>query len=311
MNVLRPGRYRQFYQFGIEAIGSKDPAIDAEVMALAMSIYEKAGLENVKLVINSLGDQDSRKSYREALVKHFEPRIEEFCSDCQSRLHTNPLRILDCKKDRDHELMKSAPSILTYLNDESAAYFDKVKQYLNDLGISYEIDPNLVRGLDYYNHTAFEIMSNAEGFGAITTLAGGGRYDGLVEQIGGPEAPGIGFAMSIERLLAAIDAEKRELPVDKGIDCYIVTLGEKAKDYSVSLVYKLREAGISSEIDYENKKMKGQFKTADRLNARFIGILGEDELAQNKINVKDAQTGEQIEVALDEFIHVMKANQKG
>lgn len=305
------GRYRQFYQFGIEAIGSKDPAIDAEVMALAMSIYEKAGLENVKLVINSLGDQDSRKSYREALVKHFEPRIEEFCSDCQSRLHTNPLRILDCKKDRDHELMKSAPSILTYLNEESAAYFDKVKQYLNDLGISYEIDPNLVRGLDYYNHTAFEIMSNAEGFGAITTLAGGGRYDGLVEQIGGPEAPGIGFAMSIERLLAAIDAEKRELPVDKGIDCYIVTLGEKAKDYSVSLVYKLREAGISSEIDYENKKMKGQFKTADRLKARFIAILGEDELAQNKINVKDAQTGEQIEVALDEFIHVMKANQKG
>lgn len=261
--------------------------------------------------LNSLGDQDSRKSYREALVKHFEPRIEEFCSDCQSRLHTNPLRILDCKKDRDHELMKSAPSILTYLNEESAAYFEKVKQYLNDLGISYEIDPNLVRGLDYYNHTAFEIMSNAEGFGAITTLAGGGRYDGLVEQIGGPEAPGIGFAMSIERLLAAIDAEKRELPVDKGIDCYIVTLGEKAKDYSVSLVYKLREAGISSEIDYENKKMKGQFKTADRLKARFIAILGEDELAQNKINVKDAQTGEQIEVALDEFIHVMKANQKG
>lgn len=168
-------------------------------------------------MINSLGDRDSRKSYREALVKHFEPRIEEFCSDCQSRLHTNPLRILDCKKDRDHELMKSAPSILTYLNEESAAYFEKVKQYLNDLGISYEIDPNLVRGLDYYNHTAFEIMSNAEGFGAITTLAGGGRYDGLVEQIGGPEAPGIGFAMSIERLLAAIDAEKENCLLIRGL----------------------------------------------------------------------------------------------
>ncbi|MEG9464103.1 MAG: histidine--tRNA ligase, partial [Bacillus amyloliquefaciens] len=193
---------------------------------------------------------------------------------------------------------------------ESAAYFEKVKQYLNDLGIPFEIDPNLVRGLDYYNHTAFEIMSNAEGFGAITTLAGGGRYDGLVEQIGGPEAPGIGFAMSIERLLAAIDAEKTELPVNQGIDCYIVTLGEKAKDYSVSLVYKLREAGISSEIDYENKKMKGQFKTADRLGARFIAILGEDELAQNKINVKDAETGEQREVVLDELIQVLKADQK-
>ncbi|MEC3839041.1 histidine--tRNA ligase [Bacillus amyloliquefaciens] len=304
------GRFRQFYQFGIEAIGSKDPAVDAEVIALAMSIYRKAGLKNVKLVLNSLGDQDSRKAYREALVKHFEPCIGEFCSDCQSRLHTNPLRILDCKKDREHELMKTAPSILDYLNEESAAYFQKVQQYITALGIPFEIDPNLVRGLDYYNHTAFEIMSNAEGFGAITTLAGGGRYDGLVEQIGGPEAPGIGFAMSIERLLAAIDAEKTELPVNQGIDCYIVTLGEKAKDYSVSLVYKLREAGISSEIDYENKKMKGQFKTADRLGARFIAILGEDELAQNKINVKDAETGEQREVVLDELIQVLKADQK-
>ncbi|MGE6629114.1 histidine--tRNA ligase [Bacillus sp. NPDC077027] len=304
------GRYRQFYQFGIEAIGSKDPAIDAEVISLAMSVYQQAGLSNLKLVINSLGDQESRADYREALIKHFEPRIDEFCHDCNVRLNQNPLRILDCKKDRDHELMTTAPSIQDYLNEESRTYFEKVKQYLTDAGIEFVVDPNLVRGLDYYNHTAFEIMSNAEGFGAITTLAGGGRYDGLVEGIGGPESPGIGFAMSIERFLAAIDAEKIELPVKDGIALYIATLGDRAKDYSVSLLNRLRQEGISSEIDYTGKKLKGQFKSADRLKAKFIAVLGDDELDQNVINVKDATTGEQIEVKLDELIRFMKANEK-
>ncbi|WP_077736331.1 histidine--tRNA ligase [Bacillus sonorensis] len=302
------GRFRQFYQFGIEAIGSSDPAIDAEVIALAMSVYKKAGLRNLKLVINSLGDKTSRAAHREALIDHFEPRIDEFCGDCQKRLKQNPLRILDCKKDRDHELMKTAPSILEYLNEESKAYFAKVQQYLTDIGISFEVDPNLVRGLDYYNHTAFEIMSDAEGFGAITTLAGGGRYDGLTEEFGGPKAPGIGFAMSIERLLAALDAENVKVGADEGIDCYIVTLGDKAKDYSVSLLYKLREAGISAEIDYEQKKMKGQFKAADRLNAKYIAVLGEDELNQNQMNVKDAKTGDQQALGLDEFIRFLKTN---
>ncbi len=304
------GRYRQFYQFGIEAIGSKDPAIDAEVISLAMSVYEKAGLSNLKLVINSLGDKESRADYRTALVKHFEPRIEEFCHDCQTRLHQNPLRILDCKKDRDHELMTTAPSIQDYLNEESRTYFEKVKQYLSDIGIEYVVDPNLVRGLDYYNHTAFEIMSNAEGFGAITTLAGGGRYDGLVEGIGGPESPGIGFAMSIERFLSAIDAEGIELPLQDGIDLYIAALGDQAKDYSVSLLNRLRKEGISSEMDYTGKKLKGQFKAADRLKAKFIAVLGEDELAQQIVNVKDTTTGEQIEVKLDELIQMLKAHQK-
>ncbi|MDG2703194.1 His/Gly/Thr/Pro-type tRNA ligase C-terminal domain-containing protein, partial [Vibrio parahaemolyticus] len=172
------------------------------------------------------------------------------------------------------------------------------------------VDPNLVRGLDYYNHTAFEIMSNAEGFGAITTLAGGGRYDGLVEGIGGPESPGIGFAMSIERFLSAIDAEKIELPVQDGIDLYIAALGDQAKDYAVGLLNRLRKEGISSEMDYTGKKLKAQFKAADRLKAKFIAVLGEDELAQQIVNVKDTTTGEQIEVKLDELIQMMKAHQK-
>ena len=296
------GRFRQFVQFGIEAMGSADPAIDAEVISLAMAMYQELGLKKLKLVINSLGDKESRKAHRDALVNHFEPRIGEFCSDCQNRLEKNPMRILDCKADRDHELMKSAPSILEYLNEGSSQYFSKVKQYLTDLGIEFEVDPNLVRGLDYYNHTAFEIMSNAEGFGAITTLCGGGRYNGLVEEIGGPETPGIGFALSIERLLSALDAEGVELPLKEEIDCYLVSLGDKAKDYTVALLHKLRVAGFSAERDYLDRKIKAQFKAADRMNARYVAVLGDDELNENKINLKTMATGEQTELPLEDFI---------
>lgn len=300
------GRFRQFVQFGVEALGSADPAIDAEVIALAYSLYATMGLKKLKLVINSLGDKESRNAHREALIKHFQPRIDEFCGDCQSRLEKNPMRILDCKKDRDHELMKSAPSILDYLNDESRVYFEKVQKYLTDLQIPYVVDSNLVRGLDYYNHTAFEIMSDAEGFGAITTLCGGGRYNGLVEEIGGPETPGIGFALSIERFLSALEAEKIELPVNEGIDVYVVALGEDAKDYSVRLLHELRLAGISADRDYLDRKIKTQFKAADRANAKYVAILGEDELKENKINVKSLVTGEQVEYPLEQFVEKFK-----
>ncbi|WP_153123156.1 histidine--tRNA ligase [Peribacillus tepidiphilus] len=296
------GRFRQFVQFGVEALGSADPAIDAEVLALAMDFYKGMGLKSLKLVINSLGDKESRTNHREALVNHFKPRIGEFCEDCQSRLEKNPLRILDCKKDRDHELMKTAPSIIDYLNDDSRKYFEMVQKYLKALDIEFTVDPTLVRGLDYYNHTAFEIMSSAEGFGAITTLCGGGRYNGLVEEIGGPETPGIGFALSVERLIAALAAEKVDLGFDEGIDCYVVSLGDAAKDYSVKLLHDLRKAGFSAEKDYNDRKAKAQFKAADRLQARFVAILGDDELSKNKINVKNMKTGDQVEVDLQNFI---------
>jgi histidyl-tRNA synthetase len=300
------GRFRQFVQFGVEAIGSNDPSIDAEVLSLVMNFYQSLGLKKLKLVLNSLGDTESRMAHRDALINHFKPRINEFCSDCQNRLETNPLRILDCKKDCNHELMKTAPSILDYLNDYSKEYFEKVQQYLTDLHIPFEVDANLVRGLDYYNHTAFEVMSEAEGFGAITTLCGGGRYNGLSEQIGGPEAPGIGFALSIERLLAALEAESVELPIEQGIDCYVVTLGDKAKDKSVSLVNDLRLSGIAAEKDYQDKKVKAQFKAADRLSAKYVAVLGDDELEQNVINVKNMETGEQEEVSLSSFVSYVK-----
>ncbi|MFC4320903.1 histidine--tRNA ligase [Litchfieldia salsa] len=304
------GRYRQFVQFGIEALGSNDPAIDAEVIALAMEVYQSLGLKKLKLVINSLGDKDSRTAHREALIKHFEPQIEEFCGDCKSRLEKNPMRILDCKKDREHELMKSAPSILEYLNVESKIYFEKVQAFLADFGIEYEVDPGLVRGLDYYNHTAFEIMSDAEGFGAITTLCGGGRYNGLAEEIGGPDTPGIGFALSIERLLSALDAEGVILPLEDSIDCYVVALGDQASAKAVSLVQQLRVNGVSAEKDYLDRKVKAQFKAADRLQAKLVGVLGDDELERNVINIKNMDSGLQEEVLLTDFINVVKEKLK-
>ncbi|WP_062104588.1 histidine--tRNA ligase [Bacillus niameyensis] len=296
------GRYRQFVQFGVEALGSMDPAIDAEVISLAMGIYRQLGLKKLRLVINSLGDKESRVAHRNALINHFQPRIQEFCKDCQSRLEKNPLRILDCKKDHDHELMGSAPSILDYLNEESAQYFNKVKEYLKAMKIDFQVDSTLVRGLDYYNHTAFEIMSEAEGFGAITTLCGGGRYNGLVKEMGGPDTPGIGFAFSIERLISAMETEEVQFERENGIDAYIISLGEEAKDYSVTLLEDMRRAGFSVERDYMDKKLKAQFKAAERLGATHSIIIGEDELKNGIVTVKNMTTGEQQECSLQNFV---------
>ncbi|PYZ94152.1 histidine--tRNA ligase [Salipaludibacillus keqinensis] len=296
------GRMRQFVQLGVEAMGSADPAIDAEVIGLAMDFYRELGLKNLKLVVNSLGDKESRNNHRNALIDHFKPRISEFCGDCQSRLEKNPLRILDCKVDRDHELMSSAPSILDYLNEESLDYFKKVQQFLNDMEIPYEVDATLVRGLDYYNNTAFEIMIDGEGFGAITTLTGGGRYNGLVEEIGGPTTPGIGFALSLERLLMALDTQGVELPVEQGLDAYLVTMGDQAKEAAPKLLHQLRKKGLTVDGDYLGRKMKGQMKAADRQQAEYVLILGEDELAQNSVMVKTMATGEQELIKLNEIM---------
>lgn len=290
------GRTRQFVQFGVEAIGSKDPAIDAEVISLAMEVYRSVGLKQLRLVINSLGDTESRIAHKEALIKHFEPRIDEFCGDCQSRLTKNPLRILDCKVDRNHELMATAPSLADYLNEESQVYFDGVKGYLEALGIDYVVDPNLVRGLDYYNHTAFEIMSDAEGFGAITTLCGGGRYNGLVEDLGGPESPGIGFAMSIERLLLALEMEKVEIGQSADLEVYVVAMDESTKKKAFTVVRDLRANGISADMDFNGRKVKAQMKSADRKGAAYVIVIGETELESGQVALKKMATGEQQEL---------------
>lgn len=295
------GRMRQFVQFGVEAIGSKDPAIDAEVISLAMDLYRSVGLKRLRLVINSLGDTESRVAHKEALINHFEPSIDEFCSDCQTRLEKNPLRILDCKVDRNHPLMASAPSLADYLNEESQAYFDEVQSYLTSMDIDFVVDPNLVRGLDYYNHTAFEIMSDAEGFGAITTLAGGGRYNGLVEDLGGPESPGIGFAMSIERLLLALEMEKVEIGQSNNLEVYVVAMDETTKKKAFSVVRDLRMNGLSADMDFGGRKVKAQMKSADRKGAAFVIVIGETELASGKVALKEMATGEQQEMAFEEI----------
>ncbi|WP_281864350.1 histidine--tRNA ligase [Planomicrobium okeanokoites] len=302
------GRTRQFVQFGVEAIGSKDPAIDAEVISLAMEVYRSVGLKQLRLVINSLGDTESRIAHKEALIKHFEPRIDEFCRDCQSRLTKNPLRILDCKVDRDHELMGTAPSLADYLNEESQAYFDGVKAYLEALGIEYVVDPNLVRGLDYYNHTAFEIMSDAEGFGAITTLCGGGRYNGLVEDLGGPESPGIGFAMSIERLLLALEMEKVEIGQSADLEVYVVAMDESTKQKAFTLVRDLRGNGISADMDFNGRKVKAQMKSADRKGAAYVIVIGETELESGKVALKTMATGEQQELEFNKIAGAILEN---
>lgn len=301
------GRYRQFNQFGVEAIGAENPSIDAEVLAMVMHIYESFGLKHLKLVINSIGDSESRKEYNEALVNHFEPVIDTFCSDCQSRLHTNPMRILDCKIDRDKEAIKTAPRITDYLNDDSKAYYEQVKHHLDDLSIPYVEDPNLVRGLDYYTHTAFELMMDNPNYdGAITTLCGGGRYNGLLQLLDGPSETGIGFALSIERLLLALEEEGIELDIEEKFDLFIVTMGEEADRYAVKLLNDLRKNDVKADKDYLNRKIKGQMKQADRLNAKYTIVIGDQELENNSIAIKNMTTGESENIQLDQLINYFK-----
>ncbi|MCR6110278.1 histidine--tRNA ligase [Bacillus sp. A301a_S52] len=300
------GRMRQFVQFGVEAMGSADPAIDAEVIGLAMDFYKELGLKNLKLIINSLGDKESRRNHKEALINHFKPRINEFCNDCQTRLEKNPLRILDCKVDRNHDLMTDAPAILEYLNEDSVAYFEQVKTFLKDMNIPYEVDASLVRGLDYYNNTAFEIMIDGDGFGAITTLSGGGRYNGLVEEIGGPATPGIGFALSIERLLMALQTQGIELPLEHGLDAYLVTMGDNAKIAAPKLLHQLRHEGLKVDADYLAKKVKGQMKAADRQQAKVVLIIGDEELEADSVMLKLMATGEQELVPITDITDKIK-----
>ncbi|MFX3615971.1 MAG: histidine--tRNA ligase [Sporolactobacillus sp.] len=298
------GRTRQFTQFGVEAIGSKDPAIDAEVIALAMTFYRKLGLKKLKLVLNSLGDPESRAAHRKALIAHFKPSIGEFCSDCQERLEKNPLRILDCKKDHNHPLMATAPSIIDFLTDSARDYFNRVKAMLDEMGISYELDPTLVRGLDYYNHTTFEIMGASKG--VISTLTGGGRYNGLVSELGGPDAPGVGFALSIERLLIALESEGVILDSAETLDCYIAAIGAQAEKKAAVLLYELRQKGFRADKDYMERKVKGQFKSADREHARFVIVIGEEELASGSPIVKNMADGSQEAVPFNELGHYLK-----
>ncbi|MDO5374601.1 MAG: histidine--tRNA ligase [Staphylococcus rostri] len=301
------GRYRQFNQFGVEAIGAENPSIDAEVLAMVMHIYQSFGLKNLKLVINSIGDAESRVEYQQALREHFQPVIHNYCPDCQKRIETNPMRILDCKVDRNQPEMATAPAITDYLNEASKAYFEAVKAHLDRLGIPYVVDPNLVRGLDYYTHTAFELMMDSESYnGAITTLCGGGRYNGLLELLDGPKQTGIGFALSIERLLLALEAEGIALPVESQLDLFVATMGEAADDYAVKLLNDLRHAGVKVDKDYLSRKLKGQMKQADRLKAKYTIVIGDQELEEQQVAIKNMETGQSETIKFDEIASYIK-----
>lgn len=291
------GRYRQFHQFGVEVFGSAEPAIDAEVIALGYSFTKELGLQGVKVEINSVGTPEVRAAYRDTLLAFLTPMKDQLCSDCQSRMERNPLRVLDCKKDQDK--FSGAPSILDSLDEECSIHFEKVKGYLDAMGIEYEINPRLVRGLDYYTHTAFELK--AQGIGAIDTVGGGGRFNGLVGDIGGPDQPGIGFGIGLERIMLILENQKIDLQAEKPLDVYLVALGEAAEQEVTKMAYKLRSAGFSAERDYLGRKMKAQMKSADRLKARYTAILGDDELSRGEIALKSMETGEQRTVKLDDL----------
>ena len=286
------GRDRELTQFGVEVLGCDDPAIDAEVISVAVQIFKLLGLKGVKVKINSLGDTESRNNYREALIKYFEPFINDLCEDCQERLKKNPLRILDCKVDAESEIIKNAPIMLDYLNEESKNRFMDVQNYLDVLDIDYEVDPKIVRGLDYYSHTVFEIEATVKDFGANNVLAGGGRYDTLVENLDGPKTPGIGFACGIGRLVRALEKEEVRLPINETIDVFVLYVNKTEKEYALALTQDLRLNGFRVETDYMNRSLKSQFKQADRLNAKYLIILNDEDLVAGEMQVKDNLTKE-------------------
>lgn len=299
------GRDRELTQFGVEVLGSDDPMIDAEVISLAVNIYRILGLKGIKVNINSLGDKESRDNYRKALVEHFTPHVDSLCEDCKTRLQKNPLRVLDCKVDSESEVMKSAPVMTDYLNEESKKRFEMVQKYLNLLDIDFEVNPSIVRGLDYYDHTVFEIEADIEGFGSQNVLGGGGRYNGLVSQLGGPEVPGIGFAMGIGRLMLALEKEQVELPINNSIDAFVMYVSDTEKDYATTLVQELRMSGFSVETEYTSRGLKGQFKQADRLNSRFLIILNDADLENNQVKIKNNKTKEEESVDIDYILYYL------
>ncbi len=300
------GRYRQFSQFGVEAVGSLDPAMDAEVIILAYDFIKQLGLHGVKVRLNSLGDMESRETYQKALKRHFEPHRDTLCNDCKVRIDKNPLRILDCKIDHDHVAVVNAPTPVEYLNETSKKYFVDVITYLNYSGIDYELAPRLVRGLDYYSHTVFEIEADIEGFGAQNVLGGGGRYQSLVKELGGPDLPGIGFAFGMERLLMAIDCENPNLYEKDQLDVYVLNFGDQLKKEAVKLLHDLRVSGIRSDMNYTNKSFKSQLKEALKFDAKYIIFFGEDEFNKGYTAVKNTKTETQENVNLDEVVSYLK-----
>ena len=306
------GRLREFHQLGVECFGSKNPATDVETIAMAYQLFNTLGIKDVTLHLNSLGNTDSRLAYRQALIDYLTPMRESLSKDSQRRLEENPLRVLDSKEKEDKVAVENAPSILDYLDEESQAHFDEVRAMLDSLNIPYVIDTNMVRGLDYYNHTIFEFITTIDK--SELTICAGGRYDGLVEYFGGPETAGFGFGLGLERLLLVLDKQGIKLPVEESLDVYIAVLGSGANGKALELVQSIRYQGFKAERDYLGRKIKAQFKSADTFKAKTVITLGESEVESGVVKVKNNATREEVTVSFEElttnFATVLKQLEK-
>lgn len=299
------GRLREFTQFGIECFNVSNPKVDAEVISLAYRYLSGLGLTNLVVKLNSLGNKESRKEYNKVIKEYLSKDYDNLCDTCKERLSKNPLRILDCKYDGEREYIKNAPKTLDYLNEESKSYFEEVKESLESLGIPFIEDSTLVRGLDYYSHTVFEIISNIPELGKANTLCGGGRYDGLIELLGGPSTPGIGFAMGIERIIILLKELECYVP-DRELDVFVMNLDNT--NYAFQIIDDLRLSEFSVETDYTGKNMKGMWKLVDKLNPKFVLIIGEDERVSDYITVKDNITKEETKVKTSDLIDYLNTN---
>ena len=297
------GRYREFYQAGVEIFGDDSPLMDVNAISFLVKFYERIGLQGVKVKINSIGKAEDRNRYMEALREYFKPYIDDLCDDCKSRFEKNTLRILDCKADSDKECIKKAPKIGDYLSDESKEYLNKVLLGLKTLGIEYEIDDTLVRGLDYYNDTVFEVVYNDS-----SALGGGGRYDKLTSTLGGPELPAVGFAIGVNRVIQLLDEEDIKIIDDDGLDAYVISVSENENNYALDLVSFLRDNAFKVDMDFTGKKMPAKFKEADRYNSKFIIIIGEEEVKNNVLTVKDNLTKEETKIERDNLIDYLDVN---
>ena len=306
------GRLREFHQLGVECFGSKNPATDVETIAMAYQLFNTLGIKEVTLHLNSLGNTESRLAYRQVLIDYLIPMRDTLSKDSQRRLDENPLRVLDSKEKEDKVAVENAPSILDYLDDESQAHFDEVRAMLDSLNIPYVIDTNMVRGLDYYNHTIFEFITTIDK--SELTICAGGRYDSLVEYFGGPETAGFGFGLGLERLLLVLDKQGIELPVEESLDVYIAVLGSGANGKALELVQAIRYQGFKAERDYLGRKIKAQFKSADTFKAKTVITLGESEVESGQVNVKNNSTREEVTVSFEEltknFAAVLKQLEK-
>ncbi len=298
------GRLREFHQFGVEFLGAKNADIDAEVILLAKTFLESVGVENVVLYINSIGCKECRKNYESALKDYLNKNYDSLCALCKDRLNKNPLRILDCKNDECKMITENAPKILDYICDDCSAHLETVKNLLDLAGVSYKINPNIVRGLDYYTRTVFEFVS--ENIGAQGTVCGGGRYDGLVAELGGNDVPGIGFAVGIERILMLLENTGKQIENPNKVKVYLAPMGKEELYKAFELTCKLRQAGITADFDHMGRGIKAQFKYADKIGAKFVAVIGSNELSSNVVKVKNMQDGTETDVAFDNFIEFVK-----